>query len=78
MAARAGLLGLNFEREKSPRGVFFAGKKHQVLEAAGKGWGVGWGASVSHRTNTRPLHLRPHSFAGGEQRRHLYLGTSET
>lgn len=39
---------------------------------------MGEGASVSHITNTRPPHFIPHSFGGGEQRSHLYLGNSET
>lgn len=39
---------------------------------------MGEGASVSHITNTRPLHFIPHSFGGGKQKSHLYLGNNET
>lgn len=69
-----GFLGLRSERKKSPRGKFSS------QERSLRGWrGRGRGeASVSHITNTRPLHFIPHSFGGGEERRHSYLGKSET
>lgn len=38
MAGAGGLVGAQFQEGEEPQGrVFFAGKKHQVLEA------VGWG-----------------------------------
>ena len=62
--------GSNLRGRRAPeeRVFFFTEKKHRGP------WG---GASVSHLTNTRPLSFVPHSFGGGKQRSHLYLGNSE-
>lgn len=48
VAGVLGLLGLNFKRLVPQGRVFFAGEKHQVLEA--RRGGVGQGASVKRRT----------------------------
>lgn len=58
-------------RKRSPRGEFSS--QERSIQGCGGGRGI---CKSSNKHQTSPF--IPHSFGGGEQRRHLYLGNSET